>query len=99
MLSFSKLIVSSSTNQLPSLGFQQRIASLQWLFKDDVTFFSSGMLSFSPTGGGNGKPTQYICCENLMNCIKGQRDKTLKDESPKPKCPICYWGRVEENYQ
>ena len=21
-------------------------------------------------GGGNGKPPQYTCCENLMNCIK-----------------------------
>ena len=24
------------------------------------------------TGGGNGKPLQYTCCENLMNCIKGK---------------------------
>ena len=23
-------------------------------------------------GGGNGKPPQGMCCENLMNCIKGQ---------------------------
>ena len=34
------------------------------------------------TGGGNGKPTQYTCCENLMNCIKGQKDRTWEDESP-----------------
>ena len=33
------------------------------------------------TGGGNGKPLQYTCCENLMNCIKGQKDMTPKDES------------------
>ena len=34
------------------------------------------------TGGGNGKPPQYNCCENLMNCIQGQKDMALKDESP-----------------
>ena len=35
------------------------------------------------TGGGNGKPPQYTCHENLMNCIKGQKDMTPKDESPR----------------
>ena len=34
-----------------------------------------------PPGGGNGKPPQYTCCENLMNYIKGQKDMTPKDES------------------
>ena len=33
------------------------------------------------TGGRNGQPPQYNCCENLMNCIKGQEDTALKDES------------------
>ena len=27
-----------------------------------------------PPGGGNGKPPQYTCCENLMNCIKRQKN-------------------------
>ena len=35
------------------------------------------------TGGMNGKPLQYTCCENPMNCIKRQNDVTLKDESSK----------------
>lgn len=35
------------------------------------------------TGGGNSKPLQYTYCETLMNCIKGQKDMTLKDESPR----------------
>ena len=35
------------------------------------------------TGGGNGKPPQYTCHENLMNFIKGQKDMTPKDESPR----------------
>ena len=35
------------------------------------------------TAGGNGKPPQYTCHENLMNCIKGPKDMTLKDESPR----------------
>ena len=33
------------------------------------------------TGGRNGKPPQYTCYENLMNCIKRQKDMTSKDES------------------
>ena len=35
------------------------------------------------TGGGKGKPPHYTCCENLMNCIKGQKDMTPKDKSPR----------------
>ena len=36
-----------------------------------------------PTGEGNGKPLQYSCFENLMNSMKRQKDRTLKDELPK----------------
>ena len=32
------------------------------------------------TGEGDGKPLQYSCLENPMNSMKGQRDRTLKDE-------------------
>ena len=32
------------------------------------------------TGEGNGKPLQYSCPENLMNSMKRQKDRTLKDE-------------------
>ena len=32
------------------------------------------------TGEGNGKPLQYSCLENPMNSMKGQKDRTLKDE-------------------
>ena len=32
-----------------------------------------------PTGEGNGKPLQYSCLENLMNLMKRQNDRTLKD--------------------
>ena len=35
------------------------------------------------TGEGNGKPLQYSCLENPMNSMKGQKDRTLKDELPK----------------
>ena len=35
------------------------------------------------TGEGNGKPLQYSCLENHMNNMKGQKDKTLKDELPR----------------
>ena len=32
------------------------------------------------TGKGNGKPLQHSCLDNLMNSMKRQKDKTLKDE-------------------
>ena len=32
---------------------------------------------------GNGKPLQYSCLENPMNCTKRQKDRTLKDELPR----------------
>ena len=35
------------------------------------------------TGEGNGKPLQYACLENPMNCMKRQKDRTLKDELPR----------------
>ena len=36
-----------------------------------------------PTGEGNGKPLQYSCLENPMNSMKGQKDRTPKDELPR----------------
>ena len=35
------------------------------------------------TGEGNGKLFQYSCLENLMNSIKRQKDRKLKDELPR----------------
>ena len=35
------------------------------------------------TGEGNGKPLQYSCLENLVNTMKKQKDRTLKDELPR----------------
>ena len=34
------------------------------------------------TGEWNGNPLQYSCLENPMNSMKGQKDRTLKDELP-----------------
>ena len=49
------------------------------------------------TREGNGKPLQYSCLENPMNSVKGQKDRTLKDEPPQVgRCPICYWRSVEK---
>ena len=31
-------------------------------------------------GEGNGKPLQYSCLENLMNSMKRQKDRIVKDE-------------------
>lgn len=35
------------------------------------------------TGEGNDKPLQYSCLENVMNSMKRQKDRTLKDELPR----------------
>ena len=35
------------------------------------------------TGEGNGKPLQYSCFENPMNCMKTWKDRTLRDELPR----------------
>ena len=35
------------------------------------------------TGEGNGKPLQYSCLENPMNCMKRQKVMTLKVELPR----------------
>ena len=35
------------------------------------------------TGEENGKSFQYSCLENPMNCMKWQKDRTLKDELPR----------------
>jgi len=36
------------------------------------------------TGEGNGKPLRYSCLENPMNSMKTPKDRTLKDELPRP---------------
>ena len=36
------------------------------------------------TGEGNNKPCQYSCLQNPMNGMKRQKDRTLKDELPRP---------------
>ena len=35
------------------------------------------------TGEVNDKPLQYSCCEDPMNSMKRQKDRTLKDELPR----------------
>ena len=36
------------------------------------------------TGEGNGKTLQYFPLENPMNSMKSKKDRTLKDELPRP---------------
>ena len=35
------------------------------------------------TGERNGKPLQYSCLENLMNSLKRQNERILKEELPR----------------
>ena len=52
------------------------------------------------TGEGNSKPLQYSCLQNLMNSMKRQNDRILKEELPQfGRCPICYWRSVEKKLQ
>ena len=44
------------------------------------------------TGEGNGKPLQYSCLENLMNNMKRQKHRTLKDERPRSVGAQCATG-------
>ena len=37
-----------------------------------------------PTEEAKGKPLQYSCLENPMNCMNRQKVRTLKDELPRP---------------
>ena len=44
------------------------------------------------TGEGNGKPLQYSCLENLMNSMKRQNDRILKEEIPRSLSVQCATG-------
>ena len=50
--------------------------------QDGQVMLESSDKTWSP-GEGNGKPLQYSCLENLMNSIKRQKDRTLKDKLPR----------------
>ena len=46
---------------------------------------------------GEGMANHFSILENLINSMKKQKDRTLKDELPKvSRCPICYWRSVEK---
>ena len=47
------------------------------------------------TEEGSGKPLQYSCLENLMNNMKRQKDRTLKDE-PSRSLGVQYTTREEQ---
>ena len=49
------------------------------------------------TGEGNGKPLQYSTLENPMNCMKGQKDMTLKDELSRLLGAQCATGKEWRN--
>ena len=43
-------------------------------------------------GEGNGKPLQYSCLENLMNRMKRQNDRILKEDLPRLVGAQCATG-------
>ena len=49
------------------------------------------------TGEGTGKPLQDSCLENLMNSMKRQNDRTLKEELPRSVGAQCATGDQRRN--
>ena len=58
-----------------------KLWAMPWRATQDGWVIAESSDKMWSTGGGNGKPPQYTWHENLMNCIKGQKDMTPKDES------------------
>ena len=46
-----------------------------------------------------GLPKVLCCLENIVNSMKRQKDKTLKETPQFGRCPVCYWKRVEKYLQ
>ena len=55
---------------------------LRFVLQGQISLLLQVSLDFLP-GEGNGKPLQYCSLENLMNSMKRQKDRTLKDELPR----------------
>ena len=47
----------------------------------------------------DGKPLQYSCLQNTMNSVKKPKDDTGIWAPQVGRCPICYWGKMEEYLQ
>ena len=84
---YHKLIRAKKTLWITSLSWRRSLCNSVKLWaipcsttQDGRVIVGSADKTWS-AGGGNGKPPQYTCCENLMNCIKGQKDMTPKDKS------------------
>ena len=62
-------------------------ADVENLISDSSAFSKTrNMVQFDrmwSTEEGNGKALLYSCLENPMNSMKGQKDRTLKDELPR----------------
>ena len=60
----------------------ETMSHAMWNTQDGQVTVESSEKTWS-TGERNGKPLQYSCLKNLMNSMKRQKDRTLKDELPK----------------
>ena len=50
------------------------------------------------TGEGNGNPLHYSCLENPTDNMKMKKLWWWKMIPQVLRCPVCYWGRTEDNY-
>ena len=81
-------VQSQATNQLITCTTTLSNSMKLWAIPCRATQVRQVMVESSDktwsTGEGNGKPLQYSCLENLMNSMKRQKDRTLKDELLRP---------------
>ena len=66
-----------------SLSNSVKLRTMPYRVSQDRWVMVAGSDKMWCTGEGNGKPLQYSCLENLMNSMKRQNDRILKEELPK----------------
>ena len=77
----------TETNQTDHMDHSQSNSMKLWAMTNRATHDGQVMVERSDrmwsTGERNGKLLQYSCLEDLMNSMKRQKDRTLKDELPR----------------
>ena len=68
---------------LTALSSSMKLSAMQCRDTQDRWVMLKSSDKMLSTGEENGKPLQYSCLEILMNSMKRQNDRTLKEELPR----------------
>ena len=79
---FSQKTSQSNHTRTTALSNSMKLSHACWATQDEGVMVERSDRMWS-TGEGNGKPLQYSCLENLMNSMKRQNDRILKEELPR----------------